>query len=172
MIFCLCLSFFRPRYYLFLDRLNRRMTCWLTNWRTTIELACRVTCQLDLLIHNWINHSNNYTDSQCEPVESEEVGGNVGSGAFKNKMFKSYKRFQSQGHVTKKKRLTVVASLILAAFLVVEIIQPWMFAFAGPLWPCIKVKVIEPSMSRYAMHKSTVMPRLGEIDLFVSLLNV
>ena len=30
-----------------------------------------------------------------------------------------------------------------------------MFAFADPLWPRIKVKVIEASMSRHAMHTSS-----------------
>ena len=42
---------------------------------------------------------------------------------------------------------TVVASLMLITCLVVEIIQRWMFSLADPLWPCIKVKVTEMSMS-------------------------
>ena len=60
--------------------------------------------------------------------------------------------------------LVVVASLIcllLAQF--VKIIQRLFFAFADPRWPCIKVKVIEMSMSTYAMHRSTVMLSLNGI---------
>ena len=37
----------------------------------------------------------------------------------------------------------VAASVVFIACLVVEIIQRWIFAFADPLWPCIKIKVIE-----------------------------
>ena len=33
-------------------------------------------------------------------------------------------------------------------------------AFADQLWPCIKVKHIETSMSVYAMHKSRIMPKI------------
>ena len=40
---------------------------------------------------------------------------------------------------------------------------PIFFAFADPLWPCIKVRVIKTNMSIYAMHKSTVMPSLNAI---------
>ena len=39
--------------------------------------------------------------------------------------------------------------------LVVEIIQRWNISFAKPLWPCIKIKVIEMSV-QYAVHKSEV----------------
>ena len=45
--------------------------------------------------------------------------------------------------------------------LVVEIIKHWILAFADPLWPC--VKVIETSMSKYAMDKSTIMPSLNAV---------
>ena len=47
-----------------------------------------------------------------------------------------------KGHVKKKKRPTVVVSLMLVACLVVEIIQRWFCAFADQLWPWIKVKII------------------------------
>ena len=60
-----------------------------------------------------------------------------------NKLVKPYKRFQSQGHVQKREWPTDVASLMFVACLVVEIIQRWFFAFVYPLWPCIKVKIIE-----------------------------
>ena len=49
------------------------------------------------------------------------------------------------------------------AFIVVEIIQRAFFPCGKPLWPCIQVKVIEMSMSIYAMHKSTVLPSLNAI---------
>ena len=71
-------------------------------------------------------------------------------------MFKSYKHLQSQGHV--KKWPTVVVSVMLIAYLVVEIIQRRLFAFADPLWPCTKDKVIEMGMIAYDMYRSTVMP--------------
>ena len=74
-------------------------------------------------------------------------------------MIKLYKRLKSQ----EKKRPTIVASLMLVACLVVKIILHWIFAFADPQWPCIKVKVIKTSMSIYAIHKSTVMPSLDAI---------
>ena len=90
----------------------------------------------------------------------------------KHNMFKPYTRFQSQGHVQKKekrkKRPNNVASLILVAFLVVEIIQHRICAFADPLRPCIKVKVIEVSTSRYVMCTSTVMPSLDNIAYILS----
>ena len=44
---------------------------------------------------------------------------------------------------------TDVASLMLVACLVVGLIQRWIFAFPNPLWPCINVKVIATSTSRY-----------------------
>ena len=72
-------------------------------------------------------------------------------------MVKPYKRFQSQSH-EKEKRPTIITSLMLIACLVVEIIQHWIVVFADPLWPYIKV--IETSVSRYALHKSTIMPSL------------
>ena len=53
---------------------------------------------------------------------------------------------------------------ICIACLVVEIIQSWILSSAEPLWTCIKVKVIEMTMSIiYPMHKSTVMPSLNAI---------
>ena len=58
-----------------------------------------------------------------------------------------YQRFQRDGHLKKKNGLGVVASLMLVTCLVVEIIQHRIFAFADPLWPCIKDKFINASMS-------------------------
>ena len=52
---------------------------------------------------------------------------------------------------------------MLVACLVVETIQHWSVAFADPLWPCIKVKVIETGMGRYFMHTSTIMPSWNAI---------
>ena len=52
---------------------------------------------------------------------------------------------------------------MLIAYLVVEIIQRWIFAFADPLRTYIQVKVIETSISIYAMHTSTVVPSLNAI---------
>ena len=76
-----------------------------------------------------------------------------------NKLVKPYERFQSQGHV--------LAILLLVACLVVEIIPHWIFAFADPVWPCIKVKVKvkvnETIRSVYAMYRSTVLPSLSAI---------
>ena len=48
---------------------------------------------------------------------------------------------------SRKKWPNFVASLMLVACLVVKIIHHWIFVVADPLWPCIKVKVIEASMS-------------------------
>ena len=42
------------------------------------------------------------------------------------------------------------------------------FFSAKPLRPCIKVKVINISMSVYAILKSTIMPRLNAIAEIVS----
>ena len=39
---------------------------------------------------------------------------------------------------------------MLIAFLVVEIIQRWIWSFATPLWPCINVNVIEMSIICHA----------------------
>ena len=65
---------------------------------------------------------------------------------------KPYKCFQSQSLVKKKKKKAYRCGK-LNACLVVEIIQRWFFAFAHPLWPCIKVTVIKMSVSTYyAMH--------------------
>ena len=66
----------------------------------------------------------------------------------KNKLDKLYKRLQNpgQGHI--KKEPTI-------ACLVDESMQRWFFAFADPLWPWIKVKVIKMSMSIQGTHKST-----------------
>ena len=72
-------------------------------------------------------------------------------------MVQPYKPFQSQGHI--KNCPIVVASLIIIACLVVEIIQCWFFSFVNSLWPCIKVKVIKMSMSIYPMHKVSFMNR-------------
>ena len=70
------------------------------------------------------------------------------SGKKINKMVKPNKRFQSQGHIKKSFN---------ADFL----------AFPDPLWPCIKVKVINMSLSiymyLYVVHKSTVMPSFNAI---------
>ena len=54
----------------------------------------------------------------------------------KNKMVKPYTHLQSQGHV--KKWSSVVASLMLIACSVAESIERRCFAFADPLWPCIR----------------------------------
>ena len=43
-----------------------------------------------------------------------------------------------------------------------------MFSFADPLWPSIEVKVIETSMSIYAMHKPTVVPSVNVIAKIMS----
>ena len=59
--------------------------------------------------------------------------------------------------------LPFAASLICIACLFVEIIQSWFFSSAEPLWPCIKVKVIETTMSKYPMNKSIFMPSLNVI---------
>ena len=45
----------------------------------------------------------------------------------------------------------VVARSMLIACLAVEM-NGWMCSFAKPLWPCIKVKVIDTSMSIYICH--------------------
>ena len=84
----------------------------------------------------------------------------------RNKLVNPSKCLQSQGHV--KKWPTVVASLKFVACSVVDIIQHWMFAFADPPWPCIKVMVIKTSMSIYAMHRSTIMPSLHVIAKILS----
>ena len=52
---------------------------------------------------------------------------------------------------------TVAACLICIACLVNEIIQSWIYSSSKPLWPCIKVNVIETTMSIYPMQKSTFM---------------
>ena len=46
-------------------------------------------------------------------------------------------------------------------YLGAESMQRWFSAIAGPLWPGIKVKFIETSMSIQGIHKSTVMPILN-----------
>ena len=60
-----------------------------------------------------------------------------------NKLVKPYNHLQSQGHVKKKKRPTVVANLMPIDCLLAESIQCWLLAFADPLWPYITVKVIQ-----------------------------
>ena len=49
---------------------------------------------------------------------------------------------------------------MLVTCVVDEIIQLWIFVCADPLWPYTKDKIIQTSMNRDAMHKSTVMPSL------------
>ena len=61
---------------------------------------------------------------------------------WKTKLIKPYKHLQSQVHVNNGLPLCFVASLMRVACLIVRIIQHWIFAFANPLWPCIKVNVI------------------------------
>ena len=85
-------------------------------------------------------------------------------------------------------RVTIIQNegyRMLIACLVVEIIQRWICLAAKPLcrlvpkstecyrdvklilykplWPCIKAKVMDTSMSMYAMKQSTVMPNLNVI---------
>ena len=65
--------------------------------------------------------------------------------SVKNTIEKPYKRLQGQGHI--KYGLPLQQVWMLIACLVAENMQRWSFAFADPLWSCIKVKVIETSMS-------------------------
>ena len=61
-----------------------------------------------------------------------------------------------------------MASLTLITCLDVEIIQRWIVSSADRRLPCTKVKIIETSMSIYAMYKSTIMPRLNAIAEILS----
>ena len=67
-------------------------------------------------------------------------------------MNKPYKCLQSHGQGHIKKGPTVVASLMVIACLVAENMQRWFFAFADPLWPCIKVKVIKTGYPQVYRH--------------------
>ena len=80
-----------------------------------------------------------------------------------NKKVKPYKCFQSQGQIKIAYRCNKFNGC-----LVVEIIQRWNLSSAKPLWPCIKVKVINKSMSMYSMHKSTGVPRFNAIAEIMS----
>ena len=87
----------------------------------------------------------------------------LGTVAKMNKMVKPCKRLQSQGHVKMANRCSKF-NLMLVAGLVAKGMKRWLFAFADPLWPCIKaVNVIGTSMSIYGIHISTVMPSLNVI---------
>ena len=74
-----------------------------------------------------------------------------------------FAKSRSRKKPNNKTRPTVVAISMFISCLVVEIIQNWRFAFADPLWLCIKVKVIESCMSIYAMYRPTVVPSLNVI---------
>ena len=55
--------------------------------------------------------------------------------------------FAKSRSMSRKKWPTVVASLMLIAYLVGESMRRWFFGFADPLWSCIKGKVVKTSMS-------------------------
>ena len=89
-----------------------------------------------------------------------------------NKIVKLYKRLQSptqsqaQGHV---KNGPPIASLMLITRLISE--HSTLIFLSLPTHcdlPCIKVKVIERSMSIYGIHKSTVMPSFNVIAYILS----
>ena len=63
----------------------------------------------------------------------------------------THKRLQSKGHV--KTGLPLNTYCLLSCREHSPLI---LFAFADPLWPCIKVEVIETSMSIHGIHKSIV----------------
>ena len=112
---------------------------------TYLELLCGATCL-------WDFGGSNQIQIKFEWTKQKQAGQAIYTIAYT--FSKSRNKWPS---------VVLVASLMFVAYLVVQIIQHWIFAFADPLWPCIKNKIIKTSMSRYAMHKSTAMPSLNAI---------
>ena len=71
------------------------------------------------------------------------------------------KRLQSQGHAKKKKKAHHCSKFNACSLLSCQDHSTPIFCLCGPT--VTLVKVIEMTMSTYAMHRSTIMPSLDAI---------
>ena len=126
---------------------------------TNVPYSCSFRCQN-------IRSENKQKNKLAKPSQRQ--------GAIEMSKSIIIKPLQSHGQRHVNKWPTFVVSLMLIACLVADSMQRWfVFAFADPLWPCVKVRVIKTSMSIYGIDKSTLMPSLNVIaELFCDILQV